>query len=396
MQFSEKLVRLEESATLAIAKKVRELRAEGRDVLSFTLGEPDFDTPAHIREAAKQALDQGFTHYPPVDGVLELRQAIVEKFNNQNNIPAKLENIMVSTGAKQSLYNAVHALINPGDEVVIPAPYWVSYSSIVELADGVTRLIDTDLESDFKMTPAQLEAAITPKTRLLMFCTPNNPSGTMYSRDELAAIVEVLRRHPNIWVIADEIYERIAYDEQHTSIASFEGMFERTVTVNGFAKAYAMTGWRLGYICAPKEVKLLCEKMQGQCTSGTNSFAMKGAVAALTGDDAPVQEMTAAFRRRRDLMYSLMSDIPGLKVNLPAGAFYFYPDISGFFGKRTPGGKVIETAADMGVYLVECGIAVVNGDAFGTSKHVRFSYATDDATIIEGMRRLKVGLAALA
>ena len=325
MQFSQKLMQLEESATLAIAKQVRLLKAQGKDIVSLTLGEPDFDTPAHIRDAAKQALDDGFTHYPPVDGLPELRAAIVEKFHRDNAIPYTIDNVMVSTGAKQSLYNAIFALINPGDEVVIPAPYWVSYSSMVELADGVVRLVQTELEHNFKITPEQLEAAITPRTKIFMFTSPSNPTGSMYTRAEITALVHVLEKYPQIYIIADEIYEHISYGQEHISIASFPSMFDRTITVNGFAKAYAMTGWRLGYMGAPKEIKMLCEKMQGQCTSGTNSFAMKGAVAALNGDQACVKAMTETFRRRRDLMYALLSAIDGLKVNLPDGAFYFYP-----------------------------------------------------------------------
>lgn len=392
MQFSEKLMQLEESATLAIAKQVRLLKAQGKDIVSLTLGEPDFDTPLHIREAAKQALDAGFTHYPPVDGLQELRAAIVEKFRRDNGLEYSLDNIMVSTGAKQAIYNAIFALLNPGDEVVIPAPYWVSYSSMVELADGVVRLVQTELENNYKITPEQLDAAITPRTKVFMFTSPSNPTGSMYSRDEIQALVAVLEKHPQVFIIADEIYEHIAYEQQHISIASFPSMFERTVTVNGFSKAYAMTGWRLGYIGAPKTVKMLCEKMQGQCTSGTNAFAMKGAVAALTGDQQCVKDMTATFRRRRDLMYALLSGIDGLKVNLPDGAFYFYPDISAFLGSTAPDGSRILTPADLGVYLVGEGVAIVNGEAFGTNKHIRLSYASDEATLQVAAERMRNGL----
>ncbi|TAE48025.1 MAG: pyridoxal phosphate-dependent aminotransferase, partial [Bacteroidetes bacterium] len=360
MPFSHKITELEESATLSIAKKVRELVASGRNVVGLTLGEPDMDTPTHIKDAAKKALDEGITHYPPVAGYPDLRQAIVDKFKRDNNLDYKTDQILVSSGAKQSLYNVILSVMNPGDGAVLPAPFWVSYQGILYLAEAQIEIVNTSIESDYKITPEQLEAAIHPHTKLFILCSPSNPTGSMYSREELAALVEVLHRHPQVYVISDEIYEYIAFDQEHISIATFPGMYERTIVVNGFSKGFSMTGWRLGYIAAPKEITALCEKLQGQVTSGATSFAQKGAVAALTQSMEPTWEMREEFRRRRDMMYKELTAIEGLKVNLPEGAFYFYPDLAAFIGRSTPNGKKITNIEELCIFLLDDeGLAVV-------------------------------------
>lgn len=396
MYASQKILDLSESATLALNKKVREMKEAGRDVLGLTLGEPDFSTPAHICDAAKQAMDEGFTHYPPVAGIPELRKAIVEKFRKDNGVTYKPENIVVSTGAKQSLYNAVVSLLNPGDEVIVPTPFWVSYSAMIYLADAVPVYIPTGISQDYKLLPEQLEAAITPKTRMLMINSPSNPSGSMYSREEMAALVAVLARYPDIYIIADEIYEHLAYEQTHVAFASFSEIYDRVITVNGFSKAFAMTGWRLGYIAANKEVAELCEKIQGQITSGANSIAQKAGVAALQGDMAPVFAMRDAFRRRRDTLYEALRSIPGLEVKLPPGAFYFYPDFHRFFGKRNPDGVVIEDIEALCLHLIESvGLVLVPGTSFGTAEHARLSYAYSEQMLHDAAQRLTRGLAML-
>ncbi|MFK7972331.1 MAG: pyridoxal phosphate-dependent aminotransferase [Bacteroidia bacterium] len=387
---------LAESATLAISKRVRELKAEGKDVIGLTLGEPDFDTPEHIREGAKQALDDGFTHYPPVAGLPALRQAIADKLKRDNGLNYSKENIVVSTGAKQSLYNVVFALVNPGDEVIIPTPYWVSYSAMVEIARGTIVPIPTDIEDEYKVTAAKLEAAITPKTRLIMLSTPSNPTGSMYSKEEMAAIAAVLERNPHVHLIADEIYEYLVYEGTHNSFASFEAIFDRVITVNGFSKGFAMTGWRLGYIAASQPIAAICEKLQGQITSGANSFAQQGAITALTGGMETVIEMRESFRARRDRMFKQLQAIDGLKVILPDGAFYFYPDFSSYFGKKAPSGSTINSSDELCLYLLEeVGLALVPGAAFGTKTHARISYAYAPDVLDEAVRRLEVGLGKL-
>ncbi|MEM8891815.1 MAG: pyridoxal phosphate-dependent aminotransferase, partial [Bacteroidota bacterium] len=339
MQLSSRIASVAPSATLSISKKVRELKAEGRDVIGLTLGEPDFDTPEHIREAAKAALDAGYTHYPPVAGYPELRQAIVDKLKRDNGLTYAPNQIVVSTGAKQSLYNVVLGMLNPGDGVILPTPYWVSYEAMCILAQADITRIPTSIDTAYKISPEQLEAAIKPNTRLLFLTTPSNPSGSMYSQAELAELVKVLERHPEVYIISDEIYEHITFGFEHVSLGTFESIFERVITVNGFSKGYAMTGWRLGYIAAPLEIAKVSEKLQGQCTSGPNAFAQQGAIAALNGDLSPTYAMREAFRTRRDMMYDELRAIEGLEVILPDGAFYFYPDLKAFLGKTSPAGK---------------------------------------------------------
>lgn len=396
--YSQLISSIEESATLAMAARVRELKAQGKNVIGLTLGEPDFDTPTHIREAAKKALDEGFTHYPPVDGLPELKQAIIDKFKRENGLSYTAKQIMVSTGAKQSLYNVIMAMLNPGDEVLLPTPFWVSYEAMVRMAQGVPVYVGTGIASGYKVQAQDLEAAITPRTRLLIFSSPSNPSGSMYTKEEFAAIVEVLERYPQIYIIADEIYEHLAYDATHISIGSFESIFERVVTVNGFAKGFAMTGWRLGYIGAfDTELVRLANNVQGQTTSGANSFAQKGAVAALTETMQPTWDMREEFRARRDLLYPLLKKIEGLEVNLPEGAFYFYPDFRHFIGKSTPEGVKISDSDQLCFYLIDSvGLALVPGSAFGTATHARISYAYAKDVLLEGVNRLASALERLS
>jgi len=396
MPFSELVSSLAPSATLAIAKKVRTLKAEGRDVIGLTLGEPDMDTPTHIIEAAKKALDAGFTHYPPVAGYPALKQAIVDKLKRDNGLSYDLNQIVVSTGAKQSLYNVVLSLLNPGDHVILPAPYWVSYEAMLHLAQADVTKIVTSIEADYKITPAELEAAIKPNTRLMFLCTPSNPTGSMYSKEELAALVAVLEKHPDIYIISDEIYEYITFGKEHVSLGTFESIFDRVITVNGFSKGFAMTGWRLGYIAAPQDVAAICEKMQGQCTSGANAFAQQGAIAALVEDLAPTYAMRDTFRQRRDWLYDSLREIEGLQVNLPDGAFYFYPDFKEFLGRKTADGTAIDTIDQLCLYLVEEeGLALVPGSAFGTESHARISYAYSTEDLEASLKRLQSGLGKL-
>ncbi|MFO7824764.1 MAG: pyridoxal phosphate-dependent aminotransferase [Cyclobacterium sp.] len=391
---SDRINNMEESATLAMAKTARELKNQGIDIIGLSLGEPDFKTPKHIQEAAKAAIDEGkYFSYPPVAGYQDLREAIAKKLRDQNNIvQAKAENIVVSTGAKHSIANVFMCLINEGDEVVIFSPYWVSYSEIIKLAGGVPVLIKGNLENNFKATADQLKEAITDKTKAVIYSSPCNPSGSVFSKEELEAIAEVIKSKEDLVVIADEIYELINFTGQHASIAAFPGMFERTITVNGFSKGYAMTGWRVGYICAPLPIAKACEKIQGQFTSGGTGIAQRAALAGLTGDQKPSEEMAAAYLRRRDLVLQLLKDIPGIKTHVPEGAFYFFPDVSGFFGK-TAGDFKIETADDFCLYLLnEAHVSLVTGAAFGAPESVRLSYAASEDELKEALKRMKTAL----
>jgi aspartate aminotransferase len=393
---SQRINNLSESATLKMTKLGRELAAKGINIISLSIGEPDFNTPDHVKEAAKKALDENWTRYSPVPGYPELRQAIVNKLRTENNLDYDISQIVVSTGAKQSLSNVILTLINPGEEVIIPTPYWVSYSEMVILAEGKSVFIDTDIESDFKITPEQLEAAITPKTKLFMFSSPCNPTGSVYSKAELAALVKVFEKYPNIFILSDEIYEHINFVDQHESIAQFDSIKERVIIVNGFSKAFAMTGWRLGYIAASKEIAAANDKMQGQTTSGTCSIAQRAGIAAYEQGLETVLEMKKAFARRRQLVYELLNDIPGVKTNLPDGAFYFFPEISSFFGKKDADGNLIKDSADLALYLLNVGhVATVGGDSFGNNNYIRLSYAASDESLVEALRRIKAALALL-
>lgn len=394
---SDRINNLSESATLKMTKLGRELAAKGVNVISLGLGEPDFNTPEHVKEAAKKALDDNFTRYSPVPGYPDLRQAIVNKLKTENNLDYDISQIVVSTGAKQSLSNVILTLINPGDEVIIPTPYWVSYSEMVTLAEGKSVFINTSIESDFKITPEQLEAAITPKSKLFMFSSPNNPTGTVYSKDELAALAKVFEKHPNIFILSDEIYEHINFVDQHESIAQFPSIKDRVIIVNGFSKAFAMTGWRLGYIAASKEIAAANDKLQGQTTSGTCSIAQRAGIVAYEQGLDTVNEMKKAFARRRQLVYDLLCDIPGVKANLPQGAFYFFPEISSFFGKKDADGNVIKNSSDLALYLLNVGhVATVGGDSFGNDNCIRLSYAASDESLVEALRRIKEALGKLS
>jgi aspartate aminotransferase len=393
---SERINQMQESATIKMAKMSRELKAQGKDIIDLSLGEPDFDTPQHIKDAAKEAIDKGYTKYTPVPGYPELRKAIAQKFKRDNNLDYSIEQIVVSTGAKQSIANVVMSLINPGDEVLLPAPYWVSYAAIAELAEGKCIEIPSTIDTNFKVTPEQLEKHITAKTKLIIFSSPCNPTGSVYSKTELAGIAEVLKRHPNVFVLCDEIYEYINFTgEKHTSLAEFSDIKEQVITVNGFSKGFAMTGWRLGYIGAPLAIAKACDKMQGQITSGTCSIAQKAGEAALLTDITPSLKMVEQFKIRRDIVYALLKDIPGLKVNLPDGAFYFFFDVSSYFGK-TFNGKTLNTPEDISLYLLSEGnIALVSGESFGDKTCLRMSYATSEEKLKEACKRMKEALAKL-
>ena len=394
-QLSERLNRLAPSATLAMSQKSGEMKAQGIDVINLSVGEPDFNTPDHIKDAAKRAIDENFSRYSPVPGYMDLREAIVAKLKNENGLDYSVNEVLVSNGAKQSVCNTVMALVNDGEEVIIPAPYWVSYPQMVKLAGGVPVIVEAGFEQNFKMTPQQLEAAITPKTRMIILCSPSNPTGSVYSQEELAALAEVIKRHDDLFVLADEIYEHINYTGRHASIAQVPGMKERTIIVNGVSKAYAMTGWRIGYIAAPEWIVKGCNKLQGQYTSGPCSVSQKAALAAYTASQQCVENMRVAFERRRNLIVELAKDIPGLEVNVPEGAFYLFPKCSNFFGK-TDGTRVINSSTDLAMYLLEVGhVATVAGDAFGDPQCFRMSYATSDDNIRESMRRIKECLAQL-
>ena len=382
------------SATLAMAAKARELKQEGRDIIGLSLGEPDFNVPDFIKEAAKKAIDENWSSYSPVDGYVELKKAIAAKFKQDNNLTYGLDQIVVSTGAKQSLYNVAMAMIQQGDEVILPAPYWVSYSDIVQLAEGVPVEVPTSLDTDFKMTASQLEAAITPRTKMLWFSSPCNPSGSVYSQEELESLAEVLRKHPGIYVVSDEIYEHINFTGEHVSIAAIEGMYERTITVNGVSKAFAMTGWRIGYIGAPAWIAKATNKLQGQVTSGANSIAQRATIAALEAPKSSIQFMIDEFHKRRDLILGLMAEIPGFKLNVPEGAFYVFPDVSDYFGRTIQGVK-IENANDFALFLLDkANVATVTGEAFGNNDCIRISYAASESEIKEAMSRIKAAVMA--
>lgn len=387
-----------ESETLAMTAKARELKAQGKDVISLSIGEPDFNTPDAVKEAAKKAIDDNFTHYPPVPGYQDLREAISEKFRRDNGLDYKPEQIVVSTGGKQAIYQVVQVLVNPGDEVIIPTPFWVSYKEIVRVAGGVPVYVKTKLENDFKVTPEQLEEAITPKTKLIMFSSPSNPTGMLYSKEELRGIAQVVARHENLFVMSDEIYEHINFVGRHESIAQFPEVKDRVITVNGVAKGFAMTGWRIGFIGAPTVIAKACNKLQGQVTSATCSIAQKATVCAMLMDPATSDDiinMRRIFLERRDMVYKLLCDIPGLKVRLPQGAFYFFPDISSYYGKSF-NGKKIENSTDMAFYLLnEANVATVMGSAFGDDSCIRLSYATSEDLLREALRRIKEALAKL-
>lgn len=394
-QLSDRLNRLSPSATLAMSQKSSEMKAQGIDVINLSVGEPDFNTPDHIKDAAKKAVDENYSRYSPVPGYPELRKAIVTKLQKENNLEYGLNEVLVSNGAKQCVCNAVMALVNNGDEVIVPAPYWVSYPQMVKLAGGTPVYVNAGFEQNFKMTPQQLEAAITPKTKMLILCSPSNPTGSVYSKEELKALAEVIRRHDDLYVLADEIYEHINYVGRHESIAQFDGMKERCIIVNGVSKAYAMTGWRIGYMAAPEWIIKGCNKLQGQYTSGPCSVSQKAAEAAYTLDQGCVEDMRLAFERRRNLVVKLAKEIEGFEVNVPEGAFYLFPKCSSFFGKHTDG-YVINNATDLAMYLLEVGhVATVSGDAFGDPECIRFSYATSDDNLREAMRRIKETLARL-
>lgn len=394
-EVSNRVAALAPSQTLAMSQKSSELREQGIDVINLSVGEPDFNTPDHIKQAAKEAIDQNFSTYSPVPGYMDLRKAICHKMLRDNDLEFTPDQIVVSNGAKQSLCNAILALVNKGDEVIIPAPYWVSYVEMVKLAEGNSVIIEAGFEQDFKITPAQLEAAITPRTKMLILCSPSNPSGSVYSQEELQGLAEVLKHHPQVYILADEIYEHINYVGKHQSIAQFADLRERIVIVNGVSKAYAMTGWRIGFIAAPLWIAKACNKLQGQYTSGASSIAQKASVAAFAGDQSCVEVMRSAFERRRNLVVELASQIDGFKVNKPDGAFYLFPEVSAYLGKRY-GERTINTSSDLAMFLLEVGhVATVAGDAFGMPCCLRFSYATSDENLVEALRRIKNTLALL-
>ncbi|WP_336067190.1 pyridoxal phosphate-dependent aminotransferase [Mesoflavibacter sp. CH_XMU1404-2] len=389
-QLSNRILNMSTSATLAMAAKARELRGEGKDIIGLSLGEPDFNTPDFIKDAAIQAINDNYNSYTPVDGYQELKEAIITKFKRDNNLTYTLPQIVVSTGAKQCLANVAAVMLNEGDEVILPCPYWVSYADIVKLNDGIPVEVPTTIDTDFKMTPAQLEAAITPKTKMLWFSSPCNPSGSIYSKEELEGLAEVLKKHPNIYIVSDEIYEHINYTAApHTSMASVDGMYDRTITVNGVSKAFAMTGWRIGYIGAPDWIARACNKMQGQITSGANCIAQRAVITALNADPSAVKFMIDEFKVRRDLVLDLLSDIEGFNTNVPEGAFYVFPNVSYFFGK-TLKGKTINNATDFSLFLLEEAlVATVTGDAFGNPDCIRISYAASQEQIKEAIKRIK-------
>lgn len=393
---SQRVLNMEESATIRMSQLARNLSAEGHSVISLSLGEPDFDTPAHIKEAAKQALDEGFTKYTPVPGLMELRQAISHKFKRDNNLDYDAKQIVVSNGAKQSIANLAMALLNEGDEAIVIAPYWVTYDAIIKLNGATPVYVTAGIEQDYKVTAEQVAAAITDKTKFIIFSSPCNPTGSVYTAEELKGIADVVSQHENLIIISDEIYEYINFTGQHVSIGAFENVKNQTVTVNGFAKGFAMTGWRLGYIGAPLWLAEACDKIQGQFTSGANAFSQKAAVTALMGDMTPTYKMREAFLKRRDIMIELLRDIPGFKVNTPPGAFYIFPDISAYFGK-SDGTTTINNADDFCEYvLMAAHVALVTGSAFGANECCRISYAASEADLREAVRRTKVALAKLA
>jgi len=392
---SDRLMVLSESETLAMARRTRELKAQGIDVISLCLGEPDYDTPLFIKDAAKKAIDENYTHYPPVAGYPELRDAISLKFKRDNGIDYAADQIVVSTGAKQSIANVILSLINPGDEVLLPSPYWVSYIEIIKLAGGIPKIIYAGIEHDFKITADQLKPHVSDKTRMMIFSSPCNPTGSVYSKEELSNIAEFFQNYPEIVIVSDEIYEHIRFKGEHCSIASLPSMLDRVVTVNGLSKSFAMTGWRLGYIGAPKWIASACDKFQGQITSGTCTISQRAAIAALSADPEVIQPMVDGFLKRRDLMYGLLKEIKGLKVNEPEGAFYFFPDVSAFIGKKANGVE-INSSQELTMYLLnQYHLATVGGEAFGCDKSIRLSYASSEEILIESVKRLKAGLESL-
>lgn len=396
---SQRIKNMEESATLAMTRKSRELKRKGLDIINLSIGEPDFNTPEFIKEAAKKAIDENFTHYPPVPGYQELREAIAIKLKRDNRLDYKPSQIVVSTGAKQALANCVLSVVNPGDEVLIPAPYWVSYTEIVKLAEGKPVYLYAGIEQDFKITPRQLEEAITSSTRLIMFNSPSNPTGSVYTPDEMEALAQVLLKYPHLFILSDEIYEYIIFEGKHSSFASFDGLYDRVAVVNGVSKGYAMTGWRLGYLAGPQAIADACNKIQGQMTSGTCSIAQRAAIDAMLCNPAETRElheMVKAFRTRRDLLLHLMRDIPGLKCNKPEGAFYLFPNVTYFYGKKN-GDCVIQNGDDLCLYLLDrAQVALVPGSAFGDPSSIRISYATSEEQLTEAMRRIKVALSQLS
>ncbi len=395
-QVSDRLAALSPSETLAMSQKSQELKAQGVDVINLSVGEPDFTTPDHIKAAAKKAIDDNFSFYSPVPGYMPLRQAICAKLKKENGLDFTPAQIVCSNGAKQSVCNTILCLVNKGDEVIVPAPYWVSYVEMVKLAEGTNVIVSAGIDQQFKITPAQLEAAITPKTKMLILCSPSNPTGSVYSKEELKGLADVLAKHPNVIILADEIYEHINYIGKHESIAQFENIRDRVVIVNGVSKGYAMTGWRLGWIAAPEWIAKAANKLQGQYTSGPSSITQKAAEAAYLGDQTCVETMRQAFERRRDLVVKLAKEIDGFKVNVPDGAFYVFPECDYYFGKKTPKGETINGAADLAMYLLTEGhVACVGGKAFGAPNCIRMSYATSDENIIEAFKRIKNALAVL-
>ncbi|MFN5032012.1 MAG: pyridoxal phosphate-dependent aminotransferase [Flavobacteriia bacterium] len=392
IQLSERLLAMEESATIAMSRKSRELKAEGKDVISLSLGEPDFFTPEFIKDAAKKAMDDNFTMYTPVPGYDDLRESISRKFNRDNGLNYTKDQIVVSTGAKQSIANVVLSIVGPGDEVIVPAPYWVSYVEIVKVAEGTPVVINAGIENDFKINGEQLEAAITPKTKMLIFSTPCNPTGSVYTKEELRDLADVLVKYPNIVVISDEIYEHINFIGKHESLAQFPEVYDQVVTVNGVSKAWAMTGWRLGYIGAPKLIADACNKVQGQFTSGTCSITQKASIAAMDADPAVLKDMIVAFNNRRRLVLAALNEMDGVRANVPVGAFYVFPDVSSFFGKSF-NGTVVKDANDLCLYLLaEALVALVSGDAFGDPNCIRISYAASEETLTQAMKRIKLAL----
>ncbi|MCE9538517.1 MAG: pyridoxal phosphate-dependent aminotransferase [Bacteroidetes bacterium] len=394
-KLSDRIINLAESQTLAMAKKSRELQAQGKDIISLSIGEPDFDTPQFIKDAAKRAIDNNVTRYTPVAGIQELRKAISEKFKRDNDLNYTAEQIIVSTGAKQSIANVILSLINPGEEVIVPIPYWVSYIETIKLAEGIPVTIPTNVESNFKISPEQLKKAITSKTKMIVFSTPCNPSGSVYTKEELKALAEIIVQYPDLYVISDEIYEYINFVGKHESIAQFDFIYDRVITVNGVSKGFAMTGWRIGYIGAPLWISQACEKMQGQFTSGTSSISQMAALEAVKASPSVTYEMRDAFKKRRDLVLELLKEIPGIKSTVPDGAFYIFPDISYYFGKSY-NNYHIKNSNDLSMFLLEEGnIALVSGDAFGDDNCIRFSYATSEERLIESVKRVKEALAKL-
>lgn len=392
-QVSARLAALSPSETLAMSQKSQELRAQGIDVINLSVGEPDFNTPKHIKAAAQKAIDDNFSFYSPVPGYMPLRKAISEKLKKENGLDFDPSQIVCSNGAKQAVCNAIMSLVGPGDEVIVPAPYWVSYVEMVKLAEGTNVIVKAGLEQNFKITPAQLEEAITPKTKLLILCSPSNPTGSVYSKEELKGLAEVIGKHPNMFVLADEIYEHISYVGKHESIAQFPEVKDHVIIINGVSKGYAMTGWRLGWMAAPKWIASACNKLQGQYTSGPCSIAQKAAEAAYTGDQSSVETMRQAFERRRDLVVKMAGEISGFKVNKPDGAFYIFPECDSYFGKKTPKGDVIKSAADLAMYLLVDGhVACVGGGAFGAPNCIRMSYATSEENLTEAFKRIKKAL----